>query len=411
MRSYSRSATRWDHTDEQCTPNALHVESMSTDALFQLSLCMIVRNEQATLRRCLDSVRGLVDEIIVVDTGSTDESPSIARECGARVVTAPWENDFSGARNRSLELARGKWILVLDADEYFLPQDRDALMALLHRRGSRPADRAFNLVNKSSRDGGRTGLTGHIVRLFPNRPDIRYHWPIHEQVVTSLQRAGVPVENTNVVIIHTGYSDPVTNRQKQLRNRAILEQQIATGTEVTALTHFLLAGCLLDLGEPAGALERYRASLTMGGVSGEQDLAAGARVRIVSCLNELHRWNESIDSMPAGNWSSWHPELIALRAEAAVGLGRPDDARVWYERLLDCGDRPCFPACNVPNLKIGALKFLGEFWYRGGLQRRGIALLRAAKSLHEKGGEFTQRELRECYAQTADGGAEASPAV
>lgn len=367
---------------------------------------MIVRNEQATLRRCLDSVRGLADEIIVVDTGSTDESPTIVRECGATVITAPWEDDFSRARNRALELARGKWILVLDADEYLLPQDRDALMALLHRRGSRAADCAFNLVNKSSRDGGQTGLTGHIVRLFPNRPDIRYHWPIHEQVVTSLQRAGVPVVNTDIVIIHTGYSDPSTNRQKQQRNRAILERQIAAGEEVTPLTHFLLAGCLLDLGDPDGALKRYRTSLALaGGATEHTDLAVGARVRIASCLNELHRWSESIASMPGGDVSWWHPELLALRAEAEAGLGRLEEALVWSERLLDNPDRPCFPACNIPNLKIGVLKFMGEYWYRRGWQRRGIELLRAAKALHEHGGNFTRRDLMDCYIRTEDGGA------
>jgi hypothetical protein len=365
---------------------------------------MIVRNEQATLRRCLESVRGLVDEIIIVDTGSTDESPSVARECGATVIAAPWEDDFSRARNRSLEPARGKWILVLDADEYLLQADRDALRALLNQYADRTADRAFNLINKSTRDDGRSGLTGHMVRLFPNRRDLRYRWPIHEQVVLSLERAGLPVENTDIVIIHTGYADPARNRQKQQRNRAILEQQIAAGEDVTPLTHFLLAGCHLDLGNPAAALDRYRLTLTLaGGAQQHSEIAVGARVRIATCLNELCRWNETIASMPGGDSSSWHPELLALRAEAEAGLGHMEEALVWYERLLDSPDRPCFPACNIPNLKIGALKFMGEYWYRRGWQRRGIELLRAAKALHEHGGSFSRLDLMDCYVRTEDG--------
>lgn len=90
-----------------------------------ISLCMIVKNEADNLARCLRSARGAADEIIIVDTGSTDATRSIARSFGARIIDYPWNGDFAAARNAGLALAQGTWILVLDADEELEPGSRD----------------------------------------------------------------------------------------------------------------------------------------------------------------------------------------------------------------------------------------------------------------------------------------------
>lgn len=88
----------------------------------KLSLCMIVKNEQETLAKCLNSVKGIVDEMIIVDTGSTDKTPKIAQQFGAKVHSFNWCDDFAKARNASLSYATGQWILVLDADEILDPE-------------------------------------------------------------------------------------------------------------------------------------------------------------------------------------------------------------------------------------------------------------------------------------------------
>ena len=191
---------------------------MASDPL--LSFVLIARNEAGCIARCLDSAKVLASELIVVDTGSKDDTPSIARSCGARVLNFDWCDDFSAARNFGLEAAQGRWILVLDADEYLPPASLAALRALIES----PADCAYHLLNKSSSDGGKTGMVGKIVRLFPNRPEIRYEWPVHEQVVTSLNRAGIPILDTTIEIIHTGYASPEINAAKQTRNLRILEK-------------------------------------------------------------------------------------------------------------------------------------------------------------------------------------------
>src|SRR5579875_223578 len=102
----------------------------------RLSLTMIVKNEAAALGRCLASVRDLVDEIIVVDTGSSDNTKDIARQYDARVFDLPWPDSFAAARNESLRHASGQWLLWLDADEYFDDANRDKLRQLLAGLGN-----------------------------------------------------------------------------------------------------------------------------------------------------------------------------------------------------------------------------------------------------------------------------------
>ncbi|MGH9469974.1 MAG: glycosyltransferase family 2 protein, partial [Terriglobia bacterium] len=96
-----------------------------------LALSMIVKNAEASLDRCLESVRGLADEIVIADTGSTDSTPEIARRHGAKILSIPWEQDFAKARNRSLAAVESDWVLVLDADEMLDPKSVESVRRLL----------------------------------------------------------------------------------------------------------------------------------------------------------------------------------------------------------------------------------------------------------------------------------------
>jgi len=355
---------------------------------------MIVKNECEHLGRCLSSVKEIVDEMIIVDTGSTDGTQEIAREHGAKLIQSTWENDFSRARNLSLAEARGDWILVLDADEFIAPSEGAALRALLTRKT--PA--AFNLVIQCSSDGGLTGMLVHIVRLFPNRRAVRYEWPVHEQVMTSLARADIPVHAAPVRVVHTGYSDRETNHRKQIRNREMLEAQLRNEREVSPMTFFLLAGCLLDLDETEAALNRYRqAERAAVEMPGSDDVGRGARVRQVTCLLKLGRYEEAIAVMPVYD-ESWHPELVAHRAEAAVKCGRGDEARGWFELIFACADMPQIPPYDLAQLKCDALLFLASHWKDRGRPALGVSLLRAALAIRKEGKPFGPGELAACYA-------------
>ena len=184
-----------------------------------ISLCMIVRNEQAHLARCLDSVKPMVDEMVVVDTGSEDRTADLARAFGARVFETRWQNDFSQARNLSLEKARGGWILVLDADEVISARDHGRLRDLVDGAGQKTA---FSMVTRNymlqmnalgwqpnngpyqEEAAGNGWFPSEKVRLFPNLAEIRFSFPVHELVEPSLARAGIEVRSCPIPVHHYG---------------------------------------------------------------------------------------------------------------------------------------------------------------------------------------------------------------
>jgi len=193
---------------------------------------MIVRNEEPVLARCLASVKPAVDEIIVVDTGSDDATPAIAESFGARLFRQPWSDDFSAPRNRSIAEATGAWVLWLDADDV-VPADSVPRLVELKKR--RP-DRMLSFTVKNEKPGN-TGSEFLQVRMFPNRPDLRFERRIHEQVMPAALRLGLRMETVPVVIEHHGYADAETVRKKARRNVDLLliEHEAAPADPVLCL--------------------------------------------------------------------------------------------------------------------------------------------------------------------------------
>jgi tetratricopeptide (TPR) repeat protein len=193
----------------------------------KLSLCMIVKDEEAQLPRCLESVRAVVDEIVVVDTGSSDRTIEIAKSFGAAVQTFAWCDDFAAARNASLQAAQGDWILVLDADEVLLPD----IVPSLQQAIQNPEYLVVTLLRQEV--GAKQAPYSLVSRLFRNRPDIRFSHPYHEliddSVVAILQREPQwrVVQLAEVAIAHTGYQTAVIDqRQKHDRARRTMENYL-----------------------------------------------------------------------------------------------------------------------------------------------------------------------------------------
>ena len=187
-----------------------------------VSLCMIVKNEEKYLARCLQSAKTIVDEMIVVDTGSSDRTKELATIFGAKVFEFPWENDFSSARNHSLSKASGDWILILDADEVVAPGDQSYLRELISLKGKEPIAYSFvtrNYVNGADyvrwtpNDGafgeekGSGWFPSEKVRLFPR--DARFHFEntVHEVVEPSILRNTISILKSPVRIHHFGKLD------------------------------------------------------------------------------------------------------------------------------------------------------------------------------------------------------------
>ncbi|VBB05475.1 nucleotide-diphospho-sugar transferases [Lucifera butyrica] len=198
-----------------------------------LSLCMIVKNEEKNLARCLSSVSGAVDEIIIVDTGSADNTLEIARSFGAKITSFLWNNNFSDARNASLSLAGGDWILFLDADEELAPGSINFLKQAME---AEDVEGYFlKIVNFLGNEGWQDTCPDLVFRLFRNRPDYRFHGAIHEQIVDVILEKNKQARYQraeNVIILHYGYLDSqIEDKDKKARNLQLIEQEVGQDPE------------------------------------------------------------------------------------------------------------------------------------------------------------------------------------
>lgn len=194
---------------------------------------MIVRDEAARLPCCLESVRGIADEIVVVDTGSTDETIAVARRFGAKVSEMVWENDFARARNRSIAEASGDWLLHLDADEMLDPEGAVRLRQLVNADGD-GAD-AIELVLANYCDDPRAwrwtpvapdhpyarGKAGYLrvelLRLFRAGMGFEYREAIHENITESVLECGGHIRREEIFIHHYGYDLDETRSGEKAR--------------------------------------------------------------------------------------------------------------------------------------------------------------------------------------------------
>ena len=233
-----------------------------------LSLCMIAKNEESCIKQCLLSVKGLVDEMIVVDTGSTDRTVEIAASCGAQVYHFPWNGSFSDARNESLKHATKDWILVLDADEVISAQDHATIRQMLHNND---AD-AFMLIQRNyTNDAARLRWEAcdkryteskdfygfvpcPICRLFKNKPEHRYKYKIHEMVNEAIIGNKGIIKLINIPIHHyKAFKTKEETIQKADKYCALLEQQIRENPH-DPKTYYEYGQLLLNLKRPAEAI-------------------------------------------------------------------------------------------------------------------------------------------------------------
>lgn len=217
-----------------------------------LSLCMIVKNEEQHLVRCLESVQGVADEIVVVDTGSDDATPEIARSYRAKLLRHEWQEDFALARNLSLDHATGDWILVLDADEELESRTR----VRLRTRITATDAEALQLVVRSFTPAGDLQRYEdiYLTRVFRNRPHHRYEQPIHEQIRPSIERCRGKVAETDLIILHYGYAQPTAQGRDRRagRNLKLLEKAV-DASPTDPYLHYQLGATHKALGNRAMA--------------------------------------------------------------------------------------------------------------------------------------------------------------
>jgi tetratricopeptide (TPR) repeat protein len=226
-----------------------------------VSLCMIVRNEARNLSECLPPVASLFDDIVIVDTGSHDETMQVAGRFTERVFSFPWNDDFSAARNESLRHARGDWVFWLDADDRITGPNLQQLRRLFQVLPDQPEMHFMDTVLSPKENGGNASLVTHP-RLFRRLPGVRWQGRVHEHL--DLDHCPVTYECrfSDVRIEHTGYRDPTLRRRKLHRNLRLLNMEHAVDpTNANTLWH--LGTTHLGLGN-VGTAYQHLSSLLDG---------------------------------------------------------------------------------------------------------------------------------------------------
>ncbi|GIM46473.1 hypothetical protein DNHGIG_20220 [Collibacillus ludicampi] len=219
-----------------------------------LSVCIICKNEEEYLPSLLEKVQLFANEIIFVDTGSTDTSVEVAKQYGAKVFIWEWSNDFSAARNKALQHATGEWVLFLDCDDEL---SEDTIRNIRGFIQSSSAEGCYvRYENVVDVEGQQETIIDHKLTLFRNRSTYRFREPIHETIEESMSETvdllQIPV--SNITIKHQGYKNPHVLEEKQKRNLQIIEETIRKEGKRPFLL-YCQAVCYLNLFEYEQALK------------------------------------------------------------------------------------------------------------------------------------------------------------
>lgn len=309
----------------------------------RLSACMIVKDESGFIEDCLRSLEDAVDEIVVVDTGSTDGTQDLVRSFKkAKLVEVAWEDDFAKARNISLDHATGDWILIVDADERLHPDDVKRLRKLI--RNATAEAYFLDVVNFPDRPDET--LISRRIGLFRRRPDIRFENRIHEQVDPSVARAKLRVEFSHVRLLHHGYDPEVRkNKRKSERNRRIIERALQDAPD-NPFMNFNLAQEYFVLGEFEQALTYYRKALepfegNMAKRFALPPYVSIAVFRMVAALASMGSYPEAFESLH--RYQLIFPDYTELRfmeARLHSQLGDYERALGMYHQCIAFGDSP-----------------------------------------------------------------------
>jgi tetratricopeptide (TPR) repeat protein len=316
-----------------------------------LALSMIVRNSEATLARCLESARPVVDEIVIADTGSSDRTREVAAEHGARIFSIAWENDFARARNRALEEVHTDWVLSLDADEMLDPESPRTMPELLSRAtiaGYKVPIRNYVLtLNQRVWDRAAQPNTSSLpvassypayiehenVRLFRRRPEIYFEGRVHETVGARLLGAGLKLGAANFVIHHFGFvADPDTRSRKNHLYRELGREKIRERPQ-DSQAHFELGIEELDnFKNAAGALQCFERATKLN-----PRFQLGWVFSAVALL-QLGRYEEALIKLRgAENAGSKSILVFECQGDAYYNLGDFESARRCYRRAEQRG--------------------------------------------------------------------------
>ncbi|EHJ00169.1 glycosyl transferase family 2 [Clostridium sp. DL-VIII] len=304
----------------------------------QVSLCMIVKDEEEYLPRCLSSIKDVVDEIIIVDTGSTDKTVKISKSFGAKVYYFKWNNNFSEARNESLKYATKDWILILDADDELNSEARETFKALLNTELDENAIYHFETLSYYGSGIEKDNIAVNLnPRLFKNNRGVHYEGEVHNQLIRA--EGDYNAVCKDIKIYHYGYIDKrIVSKEKRKRNIAILNEQIKKKPD-DGFVYFNLGSEYGALDDMNKALEcYYKAYEKFDQHTGYSSLLI---LRIIISNLNLKNYNEALKFVDIG--ISYYPKCTDFYFYQSLiwkELDRPTLQIRALEKCIELGEPP-----------------------------------------------------------------------
>jgi glycosyltransferase involved in cell wall biosynthesis len=344
-----------------------------------ISLCMIVKDEEAVLDRCLKSMHSWVDEIIIVDTGSTDKTISIAKKYTDKIYNFKWVNDFSAARNKSLKHATCSWILVLDADEYLSEKDAQTLRnTLLDVKPTEESIFSISIVSFIGKERDAVTTEAAVPRVFANHMGIYYSRAIHEQPTTA-KGAFIPSTLLPVQAFHSGYiEETVATKRKHERNLAIFDR-LRKETSFSAYDHLMLGNQYLMMADYDKALLHLQKS-----IQDKKKLGTIYKNALFSIMQVYFNTGRIID---AWNFTEEHlspyfsyPDIIAWRGILLLRLGFLKQAKTLFHEAVTVAEERAATDLNIciisPDMGLSLpLKQLAELYEQEGDYNQAVHFL------------------------------------
>jgi tetratricopeptide (TPR) repeat protein len=307
-----------------------------------ISLCMIVKNEERFLAECLESVKDVVDEINIIDTGSTDRTVEIARAYGANVEFREWRNDFSWARNEAIAMATRRWTLVLDADEE-LERESRSLVNSLRTTPAVSTSVYINIVNLISDPSGMGTMSHRLIRIFPTGKGLTFKGVIHETIGLHTGEATWAVLSP-ITILHKGYTNEMlSSREKDSRNKPLVSRAYEeNGDDAFSLFNFgNSAICSGNVDVGIEVLERMLATAP-------ETKAFFSLAYMMLCqtyCETLGELDKALDIVDKGIEKFPNDAgLIFCKGQVLVKLGRLEEGRELYEQAMDLRERMVYSA-------------------------------------------------------------------
>jgi GT2 family glycosyltransferase/tetratricopeptide (TPR) repeat protein len=317
----------------------------------RLSLCMIVRDSAKTLPACLESIRPWVDEMVIVDTGSVDETPRIVESFGGRLFHFPWCDDFSAARNESISHARGEWVFWMDSDDTIPPACGCGLDALVEQDID---PEVLGFVAQVHCPGGEEDgesdpdsdvtVVDHV-KLFRNRSDLRFDGRIHEQILPAIRAAGGQVAWTDLYVVHSG-SDHSREGQDRKRERdlRILKLELAERPD-HPFTLFNLGMTYVDGSQFAEGADFLRRSIAVSGPD-ESHLRKAYALLVYAEMRLNHNQEAQVICRQGRELFPADAELRFREGVLLHDLGRLDEAVSAYHDVLEGSEERHFSSVD-----------------------------------------------------------------